>query len=506
MYTQQEADDLVNEAVEKGFELFTNKRYEDAEITLTWALKVDPENVRALQIMGLLKHNQRKFTEGINFFQTAIKIEPNNAENHSNLSLCYSNLGEYEKSMPHIQKAVKLAPNCNFMHSNMGLIYFQNKDFDKAIECFLAAIKLKNEATTWCMLGGCYAEKRLLDKAEECFKKSIEIKPKFAGAHLDLAVIYHLKGDWDKAWKEYEWRFECHDQTKFWLDLFDIKKRWCGEDLKGKRIILHSEQGVGDCLHFFRYVSLVKKLGAYVIMHCQEALDSLFSPHVDEMYTIDPGTIPLHAFRDANFGIPEYDYFASVMSLPYLLGNPPIPGTPYLHTDKKISLDNYSDYFKIGISWGGNPQHPNDAYRSCRLNLFRPIHDMPNVKLFSLQKDKRLRQYHLSKTPIDLMEGSEGMKIIDMEMNTFEDTAAILKSLDLLITVDTSVLHLAGALQVPTWALLSYNNDWRWKAEGSNTEWYSSVKLFRQKTLGDWIPVFDEIKEALQKEKYDRRS
>lgn len=512
MFSEEEVLKLVDNALDLCFKKFGEGKYPDAEVIAKQALKVSPDQPRALQLIGLIRHNQKDFEKAIEYFQKALELEPDNAENHNNISLCYSNLGRFNKSISHMQKAIELSPNCYYMHANLGLQYRQNQQTEEAMKSFRKSLDLQEDAHTWGMLGGCHGERHELDEAEACFKRAIELDPKFGGAHVDLASIYQLKGEWEKAWPEYEWRFEVYEQTKFWHRLYEPEKKWDGkQSLKGKTILLHAEQGTGDMIHFFRYVPLVKALEARIVVHCWESLASLFRPHVDEIYTTDPSQIPVYWQRDEGFEIPQYDFHASVVSLPYLLQNPPIPGTPYLSTSKRINTDDYSDYFKIGIVWAGNPQHPNDPLRSCRLARFRPIHDLPGVKLFSLQKDSRPRAYRFMPAPVDLTEGAEDMKIVDMSelMDDFESTAAVINSLDLVITVDTAVLHLAGALGRPAWALIPFNTDWRWKITGETTEWYSSVRLFRQPARGDWDSVFNqvlkELQEKLKNERFSER-
>jgi hypothetical protein len=215
---------------------------------------------------------------------------------------------------------------------------------------------------------------------------------------------------------------------------------------------------------------------------------------VDVVYTADP-------LKITKEDLPPHDCHCSIMSLPYLLGKR-IPTERYLVSLKQIDLGGYSDSFKIGIVWAGNPQHPNDAKRSCRLANFRGIHDLPSVKLFSLVKDTRPRIYRLNPNPIDLTDGTDDMKIVDMAplMNTFADTAAIINSLDLVISVDTAVLHLAGAMGKPTWALLPWSCDWRWLQSGNETIWYPSVRIFRQTQPGDWNSVFSQLEKEIQNE------
>jgi hypothetical protein len=189
------------------------------------------------------------------------------------------------------------------------------------------------------------------------------------------------------------------------------------------------------------------------------------------------------------------------MSLPHILNLDYIPNEPYIFISEKIKIEKYNDKIKIGIVWAGNPEHSNDRKRSCELKMFKGIHDLNNVKLFSLMKDTRKRAYNDQNKPIDLTEGSENMQIVDFseQIKSFHDTALIINSLDIIIGVDTSVLHLAGAMGKPCCLLLSKNNDWRWKSEGETTIWYPSMKLFRQEKNGDWSSVFEKVEKYIKK-------
>lgn len=496
MFTEDEILKLIEQAKDAALKKFKKGHYQDAEVILGQTLKVLgvvglPNETQTLQLMGLIKHNLGKFADAIDIFNKTIEIEPNNPENYNNIGLCYSNNGKYDTAIEMIQKAIALNPRCAYMHSNLGLQYRNINDLDAAIKCFQTSLSIEESELTWGMLGGCYGEKRDLNEAERCFKRSIEINPDFAGGHVDLANVYHLKGEWDKAWEEYEWRHEVFEQLKVWQTLYDPAKKWTGQPLEGKTIIVHGEQGHGDTIQFFRYIQYLKN--AHVILHCSGDLEDIFSGHIDMIYTKEPSEIKTEQ-------LPVHDYHCSILSLPYLLKLKEAP--PFLLKIKKsINLDCYSNSFKIGIVWAGNPQHPNDINRSCHLKYFQEIQDIPGVKLFSLVKDTRPRIYRFNPNPIDLTEGTENMKIVDMSpvMTTFGNTAEIINSLDLVITVDTSVLHLAGSMGKSTWALLPWNCDWRW-GTGEETMWYPSVRIFRQPSKGDWHSVFSNIKKEIYNE------
>lgn len=490
MFTEDSIKELVEKAMAIASQKFNEKAFDEAEVVINQVIKVDPNNVAGWQLLGMVKHMTGNFQESIAFFSKALEIDPNNPENHNNIAMSKSHLGQYQEAIESLLKAIELNPECSYLHSNIGLQYRNNMSVDKAIESFQKSLMLVEEPKTLGMLGGCYGEKKNLEEAEKCFKRAIEIEPNFAAAHVDLAHVYHLRGEWEKAWQEYEWRFSVYEQLQCWNRIFGNEKRWRKENPEGKTIIVYGEQGSGDSINFFRYVKILKSLGARVILHCQESLRSLFEDQVDETWTENPAAIT---------SVPNYDYHCSMMSLPYILGCE-IPSEPYLKAKENINIDNYS--FNIGVAWAGSPQHPNDYQRSCNLSYFRPIHDLPGVRLFNLVKDKRPRAYRFKPQPIDLTDGTSDMQIVDLtsRMTDFGETAKIIGSMDLIISVDTAVLHLAGAMGKKAWGLLPWNPDWRWGIEGEKTIWYPSVRLFRQEKLGDWEGVFSQITKEVQSE------
>lgn len=479
--TENEILNLIEQANSTAFNKLKENRDEEAQVLLNQILRVR-KNEKSLHLLGLLAHKKSEFVDAVDFFQEAIGMNVGNYENYNNVAVCYSSLGNYKKAIKYIKKAICLKPEYCF-YNNLALQYRHLENYDKSIKYLKKALKIKNNEISWGMMGGCYGEKKELEKAEKCYKKALEIKPDFAAAHVDLACIYHLKSEWEKAWIEYEWRTEVFEQLKIWKEIYNPEKRWKGEDLAGKRIIIHGEQGHGDFIHFFRYVPLLK---GHVILHCSEVLKPLFKNQ--EIYTVDP--------KSKDLNLPEHDYHCSILSLPYIL-KCEIPQNPYLSVKNKINLD--GNKFKIGIVWAGNPQHPNDRFRSCPLKLFEPIERL-NVQIYSLMKDVRARAYLPEKKPIDLTEGTNSMNIIDLSnlMTSFEKTAEIINSLDLIITVDTALLHLSGALGKQTLALIPYNNDWRWTNSGNKTVWYPTVELFRQSQKGEWGDVIDKIKKRVE--------
>lgn len=495
---KEELEKLFEESLEKCESLFNSGRFKECEIILDQLLKVDPENFKALQLLGLCYYRKSENEKAIEKFSESLKIDSLNSENYNNMSLCYSKIGEIEKAISNMEKAIELNPEKANYYSNLGMLCRQAGDTERAIELYEKAIDLDPDSHySWMNLGSAYGSLKCLDKAISCFEKSIQIedKPQY---HVDLAYAHHLKGEMKKGWEEYEYRLSYFPQLRKARETYDEDKRWTGDQsISNKKIVIYSEQGQGDVIQFSRFVPKICSLNpSSIVLKVPESLKNLIS--------FDSDSISVTS-KD----VEEYDYHCSVISLPYLLGiedlSMPTDGSFGIRKNKKIDLSDYSESFKIGIVWAGNPQHPNDLNRSCPLRFFKPIEEVEGVKLFSLQKDLRPRAYPHHPCPINLTEGAEDMKIVDMSksMESFEDTASIIRELDLVITADTSVVHLAGSIGKETWTLLPFNPDWRWTLEGEQTDWYPNMKLFRQSEPNGWVGLFENVKAELVKKLED---
>lgn len=497
MNKEEEVKQLINQAYEKAYEKFQEKKYEIVCVIAEQILKVSPNEWQAMQILGLSYSALNRFDDSITILKRCLELNSDNAETLNDLALAYSGKYDYDNSIKYLEKAIDVKPDMAVFHSNLGLQYRHKKNNDKAIESFKKSISLSEKPETLAMLGGCYGEKKQLDEAEKYILKALELNPNFAAAHVDLSSILKLQGKWKEGFSEYEWRSDVYDQLQIWKKIYNPAKKWRGEDISGKRIVIHTEQGHGDAIQFIRYLKPLKNKGAYIILHCAESLKSIFFNLADEFYTTEPNTV---ANWDVGNNTPEHDYHCSVMSLPNILQSI-FTYYSYIKVDRNFDLSNYKNNKKIGIVWAGNPQHPNDRERSCRLELFRKISKIDGVKLFSLMKDTRPRAYKDNGISVDLTIGSEDIKVVDLceYINDFEDTASIINSLDLIISVDSSVIHLAGAMGKPCFGLISWNPDWRWEIEGDCTVWYPSVSLVRQKERGNWDSVFEEVEILVEK-------
>lgn len=482
--------DLIQKALKRSLEFYENKEYRDAEVMLRQIIRVNNECTNAYKLLALTKQTQGKFKEAIELHKIVLEKEDEDSQTHNNIGLCYSHLGDFQNSIKHLKKAIKINPNFSHYHNNLALQFRQTKKFDAAIKSFKKSIKLNpKDPNTLCMLGGTYGETKNLKEAERHLREALKIED-MSAAHIDLSYIHSLRGEWKKAWEEYEYRHECFEQIGKWRDLYGKEKKWIkGQSIEEKELMLYCEQGIGDAIHFSRYIPLIKC--KKIILHCHPEIETLIKNLVDETCTVNPQQMTKE-------NLPQHDVYASLLSLPYLLDVDVVPPQIDKSILNPINMSKYEGY-KIGICWAGNPQHPNDFYRSCRLKMFEGISNIKGIQLFSLQKDTRLRMYRHSEKPVDLTEGCQGMNLVDMseQMTDLKSTANIIASLDLVITVDTATLHLAGSMGKETWGLIPYNPDWRWKLEGNKTEWYPSLELFRQEELGNWEPVFKKIEERL---------
>lgn len=503
--TVKKANKIMDDAVDKAGE-FLEKNPLVAEIILKQLLRCDPEHLDGLQLLGLVKHRMGDNAEAIEIIQTALDIEAN-ADNYNNLALAYAGLENHDRAIENLKKAIEMQPNHYLFLNNLALQYRIIGESDLAIETLKRSIEIcPDSPQIWTNLGGLYGELKQVDKSIECFETALSFEQGYPAAHVDLAFAHHLKGEWQKGFEEYEWRFDYFSQMDYYKSSYDPKKKWNGRNsLQGKRVLIYAEQGLGDAIQFVRYCPKLKELGAYVIIHCNPNLDALLQrcDGVDE-------TVNRDIVNNKGDEFPEYDYQLSMMSLPYLLKDYELNGEPYISPTtanfKKFIDKEYGDKeLKIGIAWAGSPAHPHDQRRSIPLKQFLPIYQTEGVKLFSLQFDTRPRKYGFDIRPgsegriVDLSEGCEDMKLVDLTtmIQSMEDTCTMLPGLDLIIACDTSVVHLAGAMGIPCWVCMPYNPDWRWGLKGKTTGWYNSLKLFRQPTKDDWESVFKEIKKEL---------
>jgi hypothetical protein len=370
-------------------------------------------------------------------------------------------------------------------YSNLGIALQELKQFDAAIISCNKAIALTPDfAEAYFNRAKAFKELKQFDAALDNFNKALEPKLDYAEAYLSKSFLLLLMGEFCQGLDLYEYRWEKEDISKFKRNF--PHPLWLGvESLPGKTVLLHAEQGLGDTIQFCRYVKMVSDLGAKVIFEVQKPL----VPLLEEL----PGVSTLIAKGDP---LPDFDLHCPLLSLPLAFKTDlhSIPrAKSYLkaQSDRVASWKNrlQSDALKIGISWQGSHSTKIDSGRSFELKLFEHIAAVPNLQLISLQKGYGSEQLKNMPTGMEVMDLGEEL---DAD-GAFLDSAAVMMNLDLVITSDTALAHLAGALGVKTWVALKYVPEWRWMLDRQDSPWYPSVTLYRQQRMDDWPPVFDEM-------------
>lgn len=326
-----------------------------------------------------------------------------------------------------------------------------------------------------------------IKEAVEYFDIALKYSQEYPEIHYNKSHALLISGNFEEGWKEYEWRKK---RKEFYPRNYSKPELISGMEIKGKRILVYDEQGLGDSIQFIRFIPMLKQMGVDIILECNKQLLRIFKRITDSSALIE---------RDVkNEPSVEYDFQIPLLSLPLYFNTTyeTIPSeVPYIFAEEELS-NKMSEHikcenqFKIGIVWGGNPNHTSDNKRSIPLSYFNRLLSIENVKLFSLQKGIPLKQVKENNFPI---------VVLNDYLNDFADTAATIENLDLVITIDTSVAHLAGAMGKPVWLLLPFFPDWRWLLKRNDSPWYPSMKIFRQSEEGNWEPVFDEVVSELKK-------
>ena len=454
------------------------------------ALRLHPEFAEAYNNLGRALMLLGKRDEAIASFQQVLRRQPNHAEAHYNLGLVLQEQGRLDEAIASYQQAVRRKPDYAEAYSNMGAAHHVQGRLDEAIASYRQALRCKPDfAAAHNNLGIVQRDHGHLHEAITSYRQALRLKPDYVDAHVNLALVLLLQGNFEEGWREFDWRR--YSLTESYSRPSSSLAFWDGSPLQGRTILLLPEQGLGDTLQFVRYAPLLKEKGAgKVVVGCTRELVRLLShcAGVDEVVN----EVTLSA----------YEVHTLLFCLPRLLGTSAVEripaNVPYLDCDPELVarwrarldvLDERRSSLRVGIVWQGNPGHKGDRWRSVRLEQFAALAELAGVRLVSLQKGAGSEQ--LAKMPglaVDL-----GPELTDMA-----DTAAVMRCLDLVITVDTAVAHLAGGLGIPVWVVLSTVPDWRWLLERADSPWYPSMRLFRQAEPGQWDDVFRRIKIAIE--------
>jgi tetratricopeptide (TPR) repeat protein len=512
---------LLAELLDAGLAHHQAGRLAEAEALYRQVLGVNPNQPDAWHLLGLIARRRGKQAQAIQYLQNATALNPSFPEGHYNLGNAFSDVNDWDNAAASYRRALVLDSRLAEAHISLGSILRKKGDLDQAVACYRNAVELRPDdadarndlgvalhdkgeysaAIECCCqalaLRPNYAEAhhnigRSLKEMGECeeaivqFRQALELKPDLVEAHAGLGTLLLLRGDFQQGWSEYEWRWKSETMKARAFG----RPTWEGQSLLGKTVLLHSEQGLGDTFEFIRYAACVKELGATTYVECQRPLTKILAScrFIDRLI----------ARGDE---LPAFDFQSPLLSLPRLLKTSlnSIPATvPYIFADPAL-VARWSEILedvrgvRIGINWRGREGEGAYRRRDIPLDCFVALAQIPGVRLISLQKGGRQDLAGAANSTAIFYPGDD----VDTISGPFMDTAAIMKNLDLVITSDTSIPHLAGALGVPVWLALPFVPDWRWLQNRQDNPWYPTMRLFRQKWPGDWIGVFSEIRTAL---------
>lgn len=450
---------------------FQQGRYLEAASLFEKLTGQDAERPEYHLALGVIHERLRQLDEAVACYHRAIRLNP-----------------ESHEALTHYRRCVELSPNAAKAYNHLGIELAKMSQQGLARDCFERAIALAPEsATAHNNLGLLCKSQNRVREALDHYQKAVSLRPDYAQAQWNLSLMLLLTGQFTDGWEKFDWR------RKAELDAITdcqchTSPTWDGSPFRNQHLLIRTEQGYGDNLQFIRYLPQVKRLGGTVTVETLPSLMKLFS----QIREVDQ----LIENRSDSQSPCEYDLVTYIMDLPAILKTTveTLPrDVPYLYAD--IAKVNQwrprliTPKFKVGIVWAGSPDHANDMNRSCGLEDIVPLTKINGVQLFSLQKGDHeqdlIRHDHL---PIE---------DLGPDLQDFSDTAAVIEQLDLVISVDTAVLHLAGALGKPAWALIPFAPDWRWLLKREDSPWYPTVKLFRQTKPDQWKDVMERIREAL---------
>jgi Flp pilus assembly protein TadD len=445
---------------------------------------LNPNSPRACLNLAQVLKNTGRLAEAEVYLHRAIRLEPDLTEAHVTLGATLMKWNRLSEAEVAFRRAVEINPELRDVYINLGTILINGDRIGEAETVLRHAAELDPDSPEVCTnLGIVLTERHRFAEAGRYLVRAGALRPDCPDIDLLLANLDFLQGRIDEGWEKYEARVKVHGIYQPNI------RRWKGEDLTGKRILLYHEQGLGDSVQFVRFGRSVAELGGETVVWVQKPLQRLLSASPGRFITLAGESIANEPF----------DFACSLLSLPLMLRSRQVTFprmVPYLQASREISARWRKTITervggntrKVGVAWAGNPLHKRDHHRSIPIDLFRRLFDAENVSWISLQKEAKA-------------DGSIPMpeKVIDFsrELVDFAETAGVVENLDLVITVDTAVAHLSGALGKKTWLLLPFHPDARWQLEREDTPWYPTMRLFRQAAPHDWPGVLANVKAAL---------
>ena len=464
------------------------RQYKDAIVSYSKCIDLDKGYASAYNNIGTIYlEDLKEYEKSVANFQQFVTLVPDSSLGLYNLGTALKELNRYDDALQNLDRAIQLKPDYAEAYHNQGVTFGELKRYDDALVSYDRAIQLKPDyAEAYSNQGVTYNELRRYDDALVSYDRAIQLKPDYAEAYWNKSLLKILLGEYEEGWSLYEWRWKASQQKDFMRNF--KQPLWLGEEsIKDKKILIHTEQGLGDVIQFCRYIPMIEALAPkQIIFEVPKSLVSILSTINSKFSVVEQG-VP----------IPEFDIHCAIMSLPHAFKTTVdrIPASiPYLYADvNKTKLWNKKLGIKtkprIGLVWSGSTIHKNDHNRSLLLRQLEPLLKLP-FEFHCLQNEIR---------PIDL-EALNEYEIIQQhqdELVDFSDTAALIESLDFVISVDTSVAHLAGALGKTVFILLPFASDYRWMADKADSPWYPTATLFRQPSPFDWDTALADVAQEL---------
>ncbi|HZK82951.1 MAG TPA: tetratricopeptide repeat protein [Humisphaera sp.] len=453
-------------------------------------LNQNPNQVDALNLLGALAGQVGQQEHGIALLRRAIELAPDYYAAYYNLGMALAAVGDVEGGIKANRRAAALRADWPQGFNGLSNLLRKMGRLDEALAAAKEAVRVDPDYADGCNnVGAALNEMGRVEEALVEYRRALALKPDMVVTRMNAAVALLQLGDLERGLPEYEWRWKLRPEIKMLPG-----PQWRGEELAGKTILLYGEQGMGDAIQFVRYAPMVANRGGKVLLQCH-----------DELLRLMDGLSGVHQVYPATKPSPLYHVQCPLMSLPLAFGTrlETIPASPaYLKADPalaqawdeklrgNVGAETASAKLRVGIAWAGRADHNNDRNRSMQLSQLAPLFDGDNIELFSLQKGERGK---------DALPAAGRAKWFDYtaDLHDFADTAGLVCHLDLVISVDSAVAHLAAAMGKPTWVMLPFVPDWRWMMKGETSPWYPSIRLFRQTAIGDWAGVVHRVREAL---------